>query len=69
MPRVCNRAGCHRLLVSKDGEPDYRKRFCSPDCLRADKHERVLAKRNRLSDRPCPYCHRKRSSIRPGIGL
>jgi hypothetical protein len=59
MPRVCNREGCGRRIVSKDGTPDYRKHFCGSACLRIDKRERLQAKRTRLEGRRCSHCGRK----------
>ena len=57
--RVCNREGCGKKIVSKEGLPDYRRHFCSSDCLRLDKRERVRARRVRLKNGSCPYCGRK----------
>lgn len=39
MPRVCNREGCGKLIVAKDGSPDYRKHFCGSACLKIDKQK------------------------------
>jgi hypothetical protein len=58
MPRVCNREGCGRRIVAKDGSPDYRKHFCGSACLKTDKRERVQAKRSRLEYRRCSHCGR-----------
>lgn len=59
MPRICNREGCGKRILDKDGGPDYRKHFCGPACLRIDKRERLLAKRDRLKTQRCPQCGRK----------
>jgi hypothetical protein len=59
MPRVCNREGCGRRIVAKDGSPDYRKHFCGSPCLKIDKRERLQAKRARLANGRCPHCGRK----------
>lgn len=59
MPRVCNREGCGKRIVAKDGTPDYRKHFCGAVCLKIDKRERVQSKRARLDNRRCPHCGRK----------
>lgn len=59
MPRVCNREGCGKRIVTKDGRPDYRKHFCDAACLRVDKRERLFAKRDRLRGRRCPQCGRR----------
>ena len=59
MPRICNREGCGKRIVDKDGSPDYRKHFCGPACLKIDKRERLQAKRARLEGRRCSHCGRK----------
>jgi hypothetical protein len=59
MPRVCNREGCGKRIVAKDGSPDYRKHFCGSACLKIDKRERLQAKRLRLENRRCSHCGRK----------
>lgn len=62
MPRICNREGCGKRIVAKDGSPDYRKHFCGSACLKIDKRERLQAKRLRLENRRCSHCGRKPSS-------
>ena len=59
MPRICNREGCGKRIVARDGNPDYRKHFCGPACLKIDKRERLQAKRVRLENQRCPRCGRK----------
>jgi len=59
MARICNRESCGKRIVAKDGSPDYRKHFCSPACLRSDKRERLLAKRERVKTQRCSQCGRK----------
>jgi DNA-directed RNA polymerase subunit RPC12/RpoP len=59
MPRICNREGCGRRIVAKDGSADYRKHFCGSASLKIDKRERLQAKRTRLESRRCPHCGRK----------
>lgn len=59
MPRICNREGCGKRIVAKDGSPDYRKHFCGSACLKIDKRERVQAKRARVENGRCPHCGRK----------
>jgi endogenous inhibitor of DNA gyrase (YacG/DUF329 family) len=59
MARICNRDGCGKPIVAKDGSPDYRKHFCGSACLKIDKRERLRAKRARLEDRRCRHCGRK----------
>lgn len=68
MPRVCNREGCGAKIVGNDGSPDFRKHFCGPACLRADKRERLQAKRQKLKTRRCPQCGRMPVSDRSQIG-
>jgi hypothetical protein len=63
MPRVCNREGCGKQIVGKDGRSDYRKHFCSIPCLNNDKRERLQAKRLRLEGRRCSHCGRKPISV------
>ena len=57
--RVCIRAGCGRPLLRKDGTPDYRRHFCSTECLRQDKRERLQVLRARAKTLRCPHCGRK----------
>jgi endogenous inhibitor of DNA gyrase (YacG/DUF329 family) len=59
MARICNREGCGKRIVARDGSPDYRKHFCGAACLKIDKRERLQAKRVRLEGRRCPHCGRK----------
>lgn len=59
MPRVCNREGCGRPLVKKDGSPDLRRHFCGRDCKNVDKRERMQAQRAKFSGGKCPRCGRK----------
>lgn len=59
MARICNREGCGKRIVAKDGTPDYRRHFCGSACLKIDKRERLQAKRARLENRRCPHCGRK----------
>src|SRR6185437_16110607 len=59
MPRICNREGCGRRIVARDGSTDYRKHFCGPACLKIDKRERLQAKRLRLENCRCSHCGRK----------
>lgn len=57
--RVCNRNGCGRRIMAKDGSLDYRKHFCGSACLKIDKRERLQAKRLRLGNLRCSHCGRK----------
>jgi hypothetical protein len=57
--RVCNRAGCGQLIVGRDGRPRYDRNFCSSDCRRADKRERMQEKRRKAKTGRCPHCGRK----------
>jgi hypothetical protein len=59
MPRICNREGCGKRILTKDGSPDYRKHFCGSACLKIDKRERLEAKRTRLRGKRCSVCGRK----------
>lgn len=59
MPRICNREGCGKRIVAKDGSPDYRKHFCGSGCLKIDKRERLQAKRVKLENQRCSHCGRK----------
>jgi hypothetical protein len=59
MPRICNREGCGKRIVAKDGSPNYRKHFCGSACLKIDKRERLQAKRLRLASQRCSHCGRK----------
>lgn len=59
VPRICNREGCGKRIVAKDGSPDYRKHFCGAVCFRIDKRERLQAKRAGLENRRCPHCGRR----------
>lgn len=62
MPRVCNRDGCGKRIVDREGSADYRKHFCGAACLKIDKRERLQAKRLRLGNRRCSHCGRKPAS-------
>jgi hypothetical protein len=59
MPRICNRDGCGKPILMKDGSPDYRKHFCGPACLKIDKRERLQARRLRLENQRCSHCGRR----------
>jgi hypothetical protein len=55
MPRICNREGCRKRIVAKDGSPDYRKHFCGSACLKIDKRESVCKRKEcgwRIGDAP-----------------
>ena len=60
--RVCSRAGCGTLLVKPDGSTDYKRRFCSAECKKADLKEKMQGKRSRIIGKRCPLCGRKASS-------
>ena len=55
MPRVCNRAGCGKPLLKRDGTPDYRRQFCSDDCSRADRREKMQVLRASLKPYVRPH--------------
>jgi hypothetical protein len=57
--RVCNRAGCGQLIVGKDRSPRYDRNFCSSQCRRADKRERMQEKRRKAKSGTCPNCGRQ----------
>ena len=59
MPRVCNRQGCGRRIVGKDGRPRYDRHFCGADCLREDKRERLAEMRRKARMGTCRTCGRK----------
>jgi len=44
---VCSRAGCGKPLLGNDGRPIYDRNFCSAECRRADKRERMEGWRQR----------------------
>jgi hypothetical protein len=56
--RICNRAGCGRPILGKDGRPRYDRNFCGPQCRRADKRERMQEKRHKAKIGRCPVCCR-----------
>ncbi len=56
MPRICGREDCGKRLVGKNGSPDFRKHFCSAECSRADRREKMQAKRAKLKTGRCPTC-------------
>ena len=62
MPRVCQRMGCGKPLLTRRGDPDYteQRRFCSKGCADADKAERMAGQRA-LAARAgrCPTCGKK----------
>jgi hypothetical protein len=57
--RVCIRVGCGKLLIGNDGRPIYDRNFCSQECRRADKRERMQEKRRKARSGRCPHCGRK----------
>jgi hypothetical protein len=57
--RVCNRAGCGRLLVIKSGALDYHRQFCGPKCLGADRREKLENQRAGLKGAKCSRCGRQ----------
>lgn len=61
MPRVCNRQGCGKLLMSKDGRLDFRRHFCGRHCKNADARETKQALRERIRQNKCPTCGRRPS--------
>lgn len=73
MPRICNRQGCGKLLMSKDGRPDYRSHFCGRQCKNADSREAKQVLRERIRQNKCPLCgHRPpktelRHASMPGV--
>jgi len=58
MPRVCSRADCGMMLLKRDGTPDHHRQFCSDDCSRADRREKMQALRAKLKTGRCPTCGR-----------
>ena len=67
--RVCSRAFCGTLLVKPDGSTDWKKRFCSAECKRADLKEKMAGKRNRIIGKRCPLCGRDEASTNICVGL
>jgi len=59
MPIVCNREGCGKRVVGKDGRPRYDRNFCGADCRREDKRERVAEMRRKARIGRCGVCGRK----------
>jgi hypothetical protein len=59
--RVCNRAGCGKILLTPEGKPDYRRHFCGRECRAADQRERKRIRRENLRERKCPLCGRESS--------
>jgi hypothetical protein len=58
--RVCS-CGCGRSLVKPNGAIDYKRRFYSADCKRADLKEKMQGKRSRIIGKRCPLCGRTAS--------
>lgn len=56
LPRVCSRANCGKRLLKRDGTPDYHRHFCGDECSRADRREKMRAKRTALKTGRCPTC-------------
>jgi endogenous inhibitor of DNA gyrase (YacG/DUF329 family) len=50
MGRVCSRLGCGVPLVKPDGSTDWKKRFCSAECKKADLREKMRDKRRLAKD-------------------
>ena len=59
MPRVCNREGCGKRIIGKGGMPTYNRHFCSSNCRREDKRERVAEIRRKARIGRCGSCGRK----------
>lgn len=65
MPRVCSREGCGSPIVGKDGRPSYDRHFCSSNCRREDKRERVAEMRRKARIGRCRLCGRKAAKDAP----
>jgi len=65
MPRVCNLEGCGKRIVWKDGRSRYDRNFCSADCRREDKRERVAEMRRKARTGRCGLCGRKAAKDAP----
>ncbi len=59
MPRVCNREGCGKRVVGKDGKPNYDHHFCSVECRAEDKREHIAEVRRKARIGRCRFCGRK----------
>lgn len=57
--RVCSLMGCGLPLLTKAGNPDFRKYFCSRECKKQDQREKKQFKRRHLATRKCPLCGRR----------
>jgi len=57
--RVCNRRGCGRSILDRDGRPAFNRNFCGVECRRADKRERLQDRRQRARTGRCAACGRK----------
>lgn len=79
MPRYCVR--CKVELLKKNGQPDLRRFFCSPECKREDQVEKLHARRARQRCYACGQripsslgfvmrnkAHSARSRAIPGAG-
>ena len=65
MPRVCNREGCGGRILEKNGSPSYDRHFCSSNCRREDKRERVAEMRRKARIGRCGLCGRKAAKDAP----
>ncbi len=61
MPRVCIRKGCRVDLLKRDGSPDFRRIFCGVECKKAERLEKLRAKRAVAAKGKCPTCGRRSS--------
>jgi len=59
MPRTCVRKGCSVELLKRDGSPDFRKIFCSDECKKAERLEKLRVKRAAAAKGKCPTCGRR----------
>jgi hypothetical protein len=60
--RICNQERCGRPLLNKNGTPNFRKHFCSIECVRMDRKEKMAQKRKYLPGKKCRLCGRKPAS-------
>lgn len=59
--RVCNRAGCGRILLTLDGKPEFNRQFCSRKCRLADLRDQKRFLRAEFHGGKCPLCGRRGS--------
>lgn len=63
MARGCLILSCNKPLLTKNGAPDFRRRFCSTQCKNLDRKEAQEARRKVIKGKRCRLCGHKVSTL------